>query len=100
MYRRNAVAISELDLSFIYHNAGITHLELGEYEQALEKCNLELSLINEKENPQAYSNAIELMAMIHGDQEAYGEAFALLDRVVRIRRNHLTNAESYKNLAL
>ena len=105
LYTNNPKIISELELSFIYQNAGIAHLELGEYQEALEKCDLSLSLVDAQAEPIFYSNAIELKAIIKGAQKDYEAASVYMNEVLAIRQaqksevDDLLMATTYENIS-
>lgn len=99
LYRNFPDAIDPYDLSMLYQNAGIAHFELGELEQALQKTQSGLALINASEYPVLYTNAVEKIAMINGESGKFAQAVEGLNTVVRIRSEHLSNLESYQHLA-
>ena len=99
LYDTNPNLISDVELSFIYQNTGIAHLELKEYEAAMEKGQQSLALLDASEEPVFYSNGLELMAMIKSGEQAYDTALEYLEEILKIRRQNKVSLADYQRLA-
>ena len=98
LYKKNEGAIGSLKLSMIQQNVGIAYWELKEFDAAAESSKAALELIEKEETPLYYTNAIELAAMVEGDKKNFEKAFPMLQEVIDIRSQNLSNSDSKLHL--
>lgn len=92
--------IDQLNLAWVYLNAGTTHLELKEYTTARQMAKKALELLSEEADPFYYSIALELVAMIQLEEGELIGAEKNMYRVLNIRKTLYLNGESQHEIAL
>ena len=98
--------IPEADLAFVYLNGAIGEVELNHLDPALNYAELALKLINQDDQKQLYSNALEIKASVYQKKGNYRLAQQYFEQVLQIRihsqeliSDRLSKAIAYENLS-
>lgn len=100
IYKSFPTTIDQLNLAWVYLNAGTTHLELNEYANARQMAKKALELLSEEADSFYYSIALELVAMIQLEEGELTKAEKNMYRVLNIRKALYLNGESQHEIAL
>lgn len=92
--------IPQLNLAWVYLNAGVTYFELEEYESSRSMAQKALNKLDVDTEPFFYSIALETMAMIHLEEKKFELAEKSMNRVLEIREKLYSNSERQRQLVL
>lgn len=94
IYTSFPTTIDQLNLAWVYLNAGTTYFELEEYKAARQMAKKAKRMLDEEKEPLYYSIALEIMAMIQMEQQEYTLAEENMYRVLNIRKTLYLKGES------
>jgi len=99
LYRLFPQSISNSELSMVYLNTGAALWGSKDFDGAMQKSKIALSLIDKEDNPLYYAVALEVMALIHDERGQREEALNILKEVVSLRLKNLSNTDDYVGVA-
>ncbi|GAA4278631.1 CHAT domain-containing protein [Aquimarina mytili] len=90
--------IPELNLAWVYLNAGTTHLELKEYKEAEQMAQKAIAILDNDKEPYYHAIGLELIAMIQLEEKKYDHAEENLLKSLSLRRIMVQKGESEQSL--
>ncbi len=92
--------IPQLNLAWVYLNAGVTYFELKEFESAYKMATKALNLLDKETESFYYSIALETIALIQSEEEKFELAEKNINKVLEIRKILHSKNERQRQLVL